>query len=118
MHCHVAEPRGRDGKAVEVKSAGGVSPPAGGGGGGGGGGTVGLPRIFFEKKNGAIWCALGAFLNALKHHVYGALKSFFTAPPPIIRPLLEAFLFFKTSSLWGGEIMSPPPPSSKKKKKR
>ena len=60
---------------------------------------------------------LGAFLNALKHHVYGARKSFFTAPPPIIRPLLEAFLFFKTSSLWGGEIMSPPPPLQKKIKK-
>ena len=29
----MAEPRGRDGEAVEVKSAGGVSPPAGGGGG-------------------------------------------------------------------------------------
>ena len=27
----MAEPRGRDGEAVEVKSAGGVSPPAGGG---------------------------------------------------------------------------------------
>ena len=40
-----AETRGRDGEAVEVKSAGGVSPPAGVGGGG----TGGLPRIFFEK---------------------------------------------------------------------
>ena len=29
----MAETRGRDGEAVEVKSAGGVSPPAGGGGG-------------------------------------------------------------------------------------
>ena len=28
----MAEPRGRDGEAVEVKSAGGVSPSAGGGG--------------------------------------------------------------------------------------
>ena len=40
----MAETRGRDGEAVEVKSAGGVSPPAGGGGGGVRGG---LPRICF-----------------------------------------------------------------------
>ena len=39
----MAEPRDRDGEAVEVKSAGGVSPPVGGGG------TGGLPRKFFEK---------------------------------------------------------------------
>ena len=32
----MAEPRGRDGEAVEVKSAGGVSPPAERGGGYGG----------------------------------------------------------------------------------
>ena len=30
----MAEPRGRDGEAVEVKCAGGMSPPAGGGYGG------------------------------------------------------------------------------------
>ena len=67
----MAEPRGRDGEAVEVKSAGGVSPPAGGG-------VRGPPLRFFLKK----WChfvhseiLLGAFLNALKH-VYGAGKSF------------------------------------------
>ena len=83
----MAEPRGRDGEAVEVKSAGGVYPPAGGGGG-----TGGLPRKFFEK-NGAMHLVhseifLGAFLNALKHHVYGAGKSFFTAPNP---PLLDPF---------------------------
>ena len=79
----MAEPRGRDGKAVEMKSAGGVSPPAGGGGGGVRGASPG----FFLKK----WCHLvhseiflGAFLNALKHHVYGAGKSFFTAPTPLL----------------------------------
>ena len=49
----MAEPRGRDGEAVEVKSAGGgVSPPAGG--------VRGPPRIFF-LKNGAIWCILRSF---------------------------------------------------------
>ena len=41
----MAEPRGRDGEALEVKTAGGVTPPAGGAGGYGG-----LPRIFFLKK--------------------------------------------------------------------
>ena len=73
----MAEPRGRDGKAVEVKCVGGVSPPAGG--------VRGASPGFFLKK----WCHLvhseiflGAFLNALKHHVYGAGKSFFTAPMP------------------------------------
>ena len=113
----MAEPRGRDGEAVEVKSAGGVSPPAGGGGGV----RWASPGYFLKK-----WChlvhseiLLGASLNALKHHVYGAWKSYITAPPsPIIRPLLEAFLFFKTSSLWGGEIMSPPPPPKKNKNKK
>ena len=54
----MAETRGRDGEAVEVKSAGGVSPHAGGGGGA----TGGLPRNFFlKKKNGAIWCILRSF---------------------------------------------------------
>ena len=75
----MAETHGRDGEAVDVKSPGGVSPPAGGGGGDGG------PPPDLKKK----WCHLvhseiflGAFLNALKHHVYGAGKSFFTAPTP------------------------------------
>ena len=49
----MAETCGRDGKAVEVKSAGGVSPPAGGYGG--------PPPDFFLKKNGAIWCILRTF---------------------------------------------------------
>ena len=40
----MAETGGRDGEAVEVKSAGGVSPPAGGGGYGGA-----SPGFFFEK---------------------------------------------------------------------
>ena len=39
----MAEPRGRDGEAVEVKSAGGLSPPAGWGG-------TGVSRGFFLKK--------------------------------------------------------------------
>ena len=38
----MAEPRGRDGEAVEGESAGGESPPAGGG-------TGGLPRKSLEK---------------------------------------------------------------------
>ena len=83
-HCHAAEPCGRDGETVEVKIAGGVSPPAGVEGGG----TGASPGNFLKK-----WChlvhseiLLGAFLNALKHHVYGVGKSFFTAPTPIIRP--------------------------------
>ena len=76
----MAEPRGRDGEAVEVKSAGGVSPPAGGGGGTGGlpplgGGTGGLPRNVFEK-----WCHLV--------HSEIFLGAFFKC--------------FKTSCLWGG----------------
>ena len=50
----MAETRGRDGEAVEVKSAGGVSPPAGGGG-------VGGPPPDFFFKNGAIWCILRSF---------------------------------------------------------
>ena len=39
----MAEPRGRDREAVEVKSAGGMSPPTERGG------TGVLPRNFFEK---------------------------------------------------------------------
>ena len=39
----MAEPRGRDGEAVDVKSAGGVFPPAWGGYGGA------SPGFFFEK---------------------------------------------------------------------
>ena len=69
----MAEMRGRDGEAVEVMSAGGVW------------GFGGPPPDFFLKK----WCDLvhseiflGAFFNALKHHVYGVGKSFFTAPTP------------------------------------
>ena len=110
----MAEPRGREGEAVEVKSARGMSPPAGGG-------YRGPPPELFLKK----WCHLvhseiflGAFLNVLKHHVYGAGKSFFTAPTLHYLTLLEAFFFFKTSCLWGGEIMSPPPPKKKRKKKK
>ena len=107
----MAEPRGRDGEALEVKSAGGVSPPAGGYGG--------LPRICFEKK----WCHLvqseiflGAFLNALKHHVYGAGKSFFTAPPPIIRPFWKLFYSLKHHVYgWGNHVA---PPQKKRKKKK
>ena len=48
----MAETRGRDDEAVEVKSAGGVSPPAGGGGGGRGA----SPGFFFKK-----WCDLRSF---------------------------------------------------------
>ena len=50
----MAEPRGRDGEAVEVKSVGGVSPPAERGGGP-------PPDFFLKKKNGAIWCILRSF---------------------------------------------------------
>ena len=62
-------------------------------GGGGKGGAS--PGIVLKK-----WCHLvhseiflGVFfLNALKHHVYGAGKSFFTAPTPIIRPFWKLFI--------------------------
>ena len=51
----MAEPRGRDGEAIEVKSAGGVSPPTDTPGG------YGEPPPEFVRKNGAIWCILRSF---------------------------------------------------------
>ena len=112
----MAETRGRDGEAVEVKSAGGVSPPAGGP----------LPELGASpeiclKK----WCDLvhseiflGAFLNALKHHLYGAGKSFFTAPTPIIRPFWKLFYSLKHHVYGVGKSCRPaaPPPLKKEKK--
>ena len=88
----------------------------------GGGVQWASPGNFLKKKNGAIWCILrsfGCFFKCFKTScLWGLLIIIFHSPTPIIRPLLEAFLFFKTSSLWGGEIMSPPPLQKKKKKKK
>ena len=79
------------------------------------------PGFFFEKKK---WCHLvhseiffGAFLNALKHHVYGAGKSFSQPPPPIIRPFWKLFYSLKHHVYGVGNHVAPQPPPPKKKKK-
>ena len=86
------------------------------------GGYGGPPPDFFFGKNGAIWCILRSFwvffLNALKHYVYGAGKSFFTAPPPIIRPFWKLFYSLKHHVYGVGKSCRPHPPKKKERKKK
>ena len=61
---------------------------------------------------------LGAFLNALKHHVYGAGKSFFTAPTPIIRPFWKLFYSLKHHVYGVGKSCPPKKKERKKEEKK
>ena len=85
----MAETRGRDGEAVEVKSAGVVSPPAGGRGVGG------LSRIFFLKmvRFGAFGDLFGCFFKCLKTSCLWDGEIIFHSPHPrLLDPFGSCFI--------------------------